>query len=55
MLLAIAVLIVGIWMVLTSQEPVSSGLTLVLGIIVAVLAFIELLPALRARTGAPPG
>lgn len=49
MFTSIAVLIVGIWLVLSSQEPVSSALTLVLGIIVAVLAFVDLLPALRSR------
>jgi hypothetical protein len=49
MLLAIAVLLTGIWIALTSQEPVSSGVTLIFGIVVAVLAAIELLRPYAGR------
>lgn len=42
MLTAIAVVLVGIWMILMSQGPVSATLTLIFGIVVAVLALLDL-------------
>lgn len=42
MLTALAVVLVGIWMIVKSQGPVSNTLTLVLGIAVAVLALVDL-------------
>lgn len=43
MLTSLAVVLVGIWLVIQSQQPVSSTLTLIFGIAVAALALIDVL------------
>ena len=42
MLTSLAVLLTGIWLVLQSQQPVNKTLTLIFGILVAVLALVDL-------------
>jgi hypothetical protein len=37
----IAVVLTGIWLVITSQEPASSTLTLIVGIVVVVLVLLD--------------
>jgi uncharacterized membrane protein YqgA involved in biofilm formation len=49
MFTSVAVLIIGVWMIVSSQEPVSATLTLVLGVLVGILAFLDLLPSVRSR------
>lgn len=49
----LAVILVGIYLVITSQQPASSTLTLVWGIAVVLLVVFDLAP-LRARWGRVP-
>jgi hypothetical protein len=43
MLTSIAVILVGVWLIVTSQQRVSSTLTLIFGILVGLLALLDLL------------
>jgi hypothetical protein len=43
MLTSIAVVLVGVWLIVTSQQHVSSTLTLIFGIVVGLLALLDLL------------
>jgi multisubunit Na+/H+ antiporter MnhE subunit len=55
MLTCVAVLLVGVWLVVTSQQHVSSTLTLIFGIIVGVLALADLIrPYVWRGQSAPP-
>lgn len=49
MLTSVAVVLAGAWLIIYSQEKPSTTLTLVFGILVVVLAVIDLLLVLRAR------
>jgi lipopolysaccharide export LptBFGC system permease protein LptF len=53
MLTALAVVLVGVYLILTSQSHVSSTGTLIWGIVVAALALFDLVGGLPARR-APP-
>ncbi len=54
MFTCVAVLITGLYFILTSQQRLSSTLTLVVGIVVAALAVLDLLGFSPARRGTPP-
>lgn len=43
MLTSLAVILIGIWLILQSQAPVQSTVTLIFGIAAAVLALVDLL------------
>lgn len=49
MLTSLAVVLIGIWLILQSQQPVNATLTLVFGIAVAVLALVDLLRGAGVR------
>lgn len=43
MLTSLAVVLVGVWLIVSSQERVSADLTLILGIVAAILALVDLI------------
>lgn len=49
MLTSLAVILVGIWLVLQSQGPVQSTVTLIIGIVVAALALVDLIRGTGVR------
>lgn len=49
----LAVLLTGIYLIIQSQQPVSSTLTLIWGIVIVVLVLLDLAPS-RARWGRVP-
>ena len=53
MLTALAVVLVGIWLIMQSQQPVSSTLTLIFGIVAAALALFDLLGGSRVFVRRP--
>lgn len=49
MFTSFAVLIAGIWLAIDSQEAPSTTLTLIFGVVIIVLALVDLMPVLRRR------